>query len=238
LRANVELPTELRKLAGRGNLSPVTHALVTTAFPADLNRVPILIISATSGAGYQSSRRLLHAYADTALAAGWALVAADPVEEIPVEQDDVPMRLALNTAALAVLARQWPEAGRAPLAFGGFSGGAKYSGWLAAAFASQGRAVVGIYLAGINEATLVDAAKQFNVLNAAFRRIPVFLQAGARDDVATSSDHQAVASELRRAGFKNVRIEYFSGGHEIEPRPMRAALDWFREFATLPSAAK
>ncbi len=234
----VELPTELRKMAGRGQLSPVTHALVTIAIPNNIDRAhgsPVIVISATSG---ESSRRLLRAYADTALAAGWTLVAADPAENVAVEQDDVPMRLALNTAALAVLARHWPESSRAPLAFAGFSGGAKYSGWLAAAFAGQGRTVIGIYLAGINQETLVDAARQFDVLNAAFKRTPVFLQTGTLDDVSSPADHQAVASDLRRAGFRNVRVEYFTGAHEVEPRPMRAALEWFRESAALPSPAK
>ena len=237
----VELPTELRKMAGRGTLSPVTYALVTIAVPNDIDRAhggPVLVISATSDPGYQSSRRLLRAYADTALAAGWTLVAADPMENIAVEQDDVPLRLALNTAALAVLARQLPEAGKAPLAFGGFSGGSKYAGWLAAAFASQGRTVAGIYLAGINQDTLVDAATQFNVLDAGFKRTPIFLQAGALDDVSTPADHQAVASKLRHAGFKNVRLEYFPGAHEVEPGPMRAALEWFGEFLARPSPAR
>ena len=237
----VELPTELRKMAGRGTLSPVTHALVTIAVPTDIDRAhggPVLVISATSDPGYQSSRRLLRAYADTALAAGWTLVAADPAQSIAVEQDDVPMRLALNTAALAVLARQSPETGKAPLAFGGFSGGSKYAGWLAAAFASQGRTIAGIYLAGINQATLVDAATQFDVLDAAFKRTPVFLQAGTLDDVSTPADHQAVASKLRHAGFRNVRLEFFQGAHDVEPGPMRAALEWFGEFLARPSPAK
>ena len=104
---NVELPIDLRKVAGRGKLSPVTHALVTIAVPANFDTThdwPVLVISATSDLEYRSSRRLLRAYADTALAVGWVVVAADPAEDIPVEQDDVAMRLALNTAALGVVA--------------------------------------------------------------------------------------------------------------------------------------
>ena len=225
---NVELPVDLRRMAGRGALSPVTHARVTIAAPGNRARdAPVLVVSATSDPGYQSSRGLLRLYADTALAAGWIIVAADPAETVSPEQDDVPLRLALNTAALAVLARDTPDAGRAPLAFGGFSGGAKYSEWLAAAFASQGRSVIGIYLAGINQEMLADAARQFDILTAAFRRTPIFLQTGERDEVSTPADHQAVASALRRAGFRNIRIEYFSGAHEVAPAPLRRALEWF-----------
>ena len=237
----IELPAELRTMAGRGKPSSVTHAIVTIATPHNLDMAhewPVLVISATSDPEYNSSRRLLTAYVQKAIDAGWIVVAADPVQPVTVEQDDVPMRLALNTAALAVLAKVWPGASKAPLAFGGFSGGAKYSGWLAAAFASQGRTVIGIYIAGINQETLVAAATQFNVLNAAFKRIPVFVQAGNGDKVATPADHQDVVTDLKRAGFKNVRFELTQGAHEVDPEPLGAALDWFRQFAAVPTTTK
>jgi predicted esterase len=236
----VELPVELRKLAGRGKLSPVKHALVGIAVPAGIDMAhdwPVLVISATSDPQFRSSRRLMGAYAETALAAGWIVVAADPAEEVTVEQDDVPLRLALVKAALAALALQWPGAGKAPLAFGGFSGGAKYSGWLAAAFASEGRDIIGIYLAGINQDTLVAAAEQFHVLDAKFRNVPVFLQSGETDEVSTPADHRAVYADLKRAGFRRVRLEYFPGAHEVDPAPLRAALDGFRATATQTSPA-
>ena len=230
----VELPSELRQLAGRGHLSPVVHALVTIAVPENFDTArdwPVMVISATSDPRYHSSRSLLGAYADTALTEGWILVAADPAENVSAEQDDVALRYALNTAALAALALQWPGADKASLAFGGFSGGAKYSGWLAAAFASQGRTVIGIYLAGINQDTVVSAAQQFKVLDETFRRVPVFLQSGEKDEIATPGDHRGVQEELKRAGFRHIRIEYFPGPHAVDPGPLRTALDWFRELA-------
>ncbi len=234
---NVELPTDLRKVAGRGKVSSVAHALVTIALPEKFDKDrdwPVLVVSAPSDPRFNSSRKMLRAYAETGLGSGWILVAADAAEAMTAEQDDVPMRLALNTAALAVLERQWPGSPKAPLAFGGFSGGAKYSGWLAAAFASQGRTVIGVYQAGINEDTLADAAMWFNVLNAAFKRTPVFIQAGAKDEVATPAEHQKVISDLKRAGFRNVRIEFSPAAHDVDPGPLRDALDWFREVASLP----
>ena len=234
---SVELPAELRQMAGRGQLSPVKHALVTIATPAKLDMArdwPVLVVSATSDPQFRSSRRLLGTYAETALAAGWILVAADPAEDVTIEQDDVPLRLALAKTALATLALQWKGAGKAPLAFGGFSGGAKYSAWLAAAFASEGRNIIGIYLAGINQDTLVSAAERFSVLNATFRNIPVFLQSGETDEVSTPADHRAVYADLKRAGFKRVQIEYFAGAHDVDAAPLHTALDWFRVIATLP----
>jgi predicted esterase len=238
---SVKLPDDLRKMAGRGQLSPVTGALVSIGAPSNLDMAhewPVLIISATSDPEFNSSRLLLRAYAEVALANGWIILAVDPLEKITVEQDDVAMRLALNTAALAVLKQQWPGTGASPLAFGGFSGGAKYSSWMAAAFFSQGRAVIGLYLAGINQDTLVPAAQTFNVMNAAFRRIPIYLQSAENDEVATPDAHREVASQLADMGFKNVRIEVFPGGHQVEPLPLKSALQWFRQFAAAPAGAK
>ena len=231
---SVELPQELRQIAGRGGMAPVTRALVTVAVPTDFDAArlyPVMVISATADPQYHSSRRLLAAYAETAVAGGWILVAADPAEEISGERDDVNLRYALNVTALAALESQWPEAGKAPLAFGGFSGGAKFSGWLAAAFARQGRAIAGIYLAGINADTIIPAARQFSLLNDSFRRTPVFLQSGENDQVATPADHRRIHDQLERAGFSKIRIEYGAGSHEVDPPSLRTALDWFRKVA-------
>jgi hypothetical protein len=234
----VELPRELRTLAGRGQLSPVTQALVTIAVPANFDAArdwPVLIVNATFIAEAHSSRSLLRAYAATALAAGWITIAADPAEEISAEQDEVPLRYALDKAALGALEALWPRAGKAPLAFGGFSGGAKYSGWLAAVFAKEGRNVIGIYLAGFNQNTVLAAARQLDLLNETYRRVPVFLQSGETDEVATMADHRLVQEELHRAGFRNVRIEYFQGAHIVHPQPLGMALDWFQEVAAQPA---
>jgi predicted esterase len=231
---NVELPQELRQIGGRGDQSLITHALVTVAVPANFEATrcyPVMVVSATSDPQYHSSRALLGAYAETAVAGGWILVAADPAENVSVERDDIGLRYALNAAALAALESQWPGAGKAPLAFGGFSGGAKFSGWLAAAFARQGRSIIGIYLAGINSDTIVGAAQHFGVLNDTFRRIPVFLQSGKKDTVATPADHRGIHDQLKRAGFGYVRVEYVAGAHEVDTVRLRAALDWFGELA-------
>ena len=237
----VELPRELRMLAGRGQLSPVTHSLVTIAVPATFDAArdwPVLIVNATFIVEAHSSRNLLRAYAATALAAGWITIATDPAEEISAEQDEVPLRYALDKAALGALEALWPGASKAPLAFGGFSGGAMYSGWLAAVFAKEGRNVIGIYLAGINENTVLAAARQLDLLNETYRRVPVFLQSGETDEVATTADHRRVQHELLRAGFRNVRIEYFPDSHIVNPRPLRMALDWFLELATHPAPSR
>src|SRR5271166_5371643 len=75
----VELTPTLRELAGRGQLSPVAHALVTIAVPGNFSPSddwPVLVVSATSDPKFNSSRQLLGVYAMASLASGWILVAA------------------------------------------------------------------------------------------------------------------------------------------------------------------
>jgi len=234
----VELTPELRRLAGHGELSPATRARVMVVIPDDLDAAsdpPILIVNATSDPGYNSSRSLLAEYAASAVAAGWIALAADPVPPVAVGQDDTTLRFVLDFAALGALRLQWARAAGAALAFGGFSGGAKCSGWLAAAFAGEGRRVIGVYLAGINRDTIVEAARQFHVLDENFRRTPIFLQSGEKDEVAMPGDHRGVYEELQRAGFRHLRIEHVAGAHAVDAGPLRGALDWFRETAAPPA---
>ncbi len=229
----VEVPTDLQ-VSGHG----IAHARVTIGLPTrpgTTDPPPVLLISATADAGGNSSRQLLRRYAEVAMADGWIIVAADAVEPVAREEDDVPRRLVLDLTALALLDEELPGTARAPLAFGGISGGAKFAGWLAAAFVRQGRTVIGVYQAGINEDTLLPASATFDVLDANFRRIPVFLQSGRHDEIATPVDHREIAAKLKKAGFANVRIEYFAGEHEVDPVPLGAALRWFREVAGLPA---
>ncbi len=75
------------------------------------------------------------------------------------------------------------------------------------------------------------AAREFNVMNAEFRRVPIMLQYGDHDVVATPADHWRIYDELKRAGFRNLRVEAVRGTHEVDPTPLRKALDWFRESA-------
>jgi predicted esterase len=229
----VELPDELRRLAGpRGVPSPAMHVRVAVSVPPDFDAArewPLVVVNATTDPGYSSSRRLLEAYRPSTSAAGWIALAADPEPDVPRADDHLFLRFALDLAALAALERSWKGAGHAPLAFAGFSGGAKLSGYLAALFRSQGARVVGVYMAGINENTLSDGLRQFRVHDDAMLAVPVFLQGGTSDRVATLAQHQAIEAALRRDGFLNVRLQVVPGGHAIDGAPLQQALRWFAE---------
>lgn len=226
----VALPDELRELAGEGKASPVEQAFVAVAVPADFSAErawPVLVVNATTDAGYNSSRRLLEHYKDAALAAGWIVVAADPALAVSARDDQLTLRFALDLAALASLQGAWKDAGTSRLAFGGFSGGAKFSGGLAPLFARYGARVVGVYMAGVNEDLLSDSARRFHVLDGSFRQLPVFLQSADADRVATPAQHRGVEASLRDAGFANVRLESVAGRHEVIAAPLLVALRWF-----------
>jgi len=45
------------------------------------------------------------------------------------------------------------------------------------------------------------------------------------------ADHRRVHDELKRAGFRRIRVEYFRGAHVVDAGPLRTALGWFRELA-------
>jgi predicted esterase len=229
----VELPAELRELAGhRGTPTTVKQVLVSVAAPPNFDAArewPVLVVNATSDPGYNSSRQLLLAYRAAAASAGWVIVAADPEPAVSQTDDQLMLRFALDLAALVALRLHWKDAGRAPLAFAGFSGGAKYSGYLAALFRRQGARLAGVYMAGVNQNALGDAARHFGVLDDTLREVPVFLQAGSRDRVATPVQHRAIESELARDGFRHVRLEFVPGGHALDPAPLAEALRWFDE---------
>ncbi|WP_439384931.1 hypothetical protein [Ideonella sp. YS5] len=227
----IELPAELRELAGqRGHPTPVTHALVAVAPPSHFDpgrEWPVLVVNATSDPGYSSSRQLLRAYRAAAAAAGWIIVAADPEPAVSQGDDQLMLRFALDLATLVALKPQWKDAGRAPLAFAGFSGGAKYSGYLAALFRRQGARLAGVYMAGVNQNTFGEAARQFGILDDSLREVPVFLQGGTRDRVATPAQHRAIESDLARDGFRHLRLEFVPGGHVLDTTPLEDALRWF-----------
>jgi predicted esterase len=221
----VELPADLHELAGKVRVARVAVATPPAFDPAQPWRV--LIVNATSDPGYQSSRELMTAYRSAAAGAGWVAVAADPDTEVAQDEDTLFLRYALASVALDAVLPRWRDAGQAGLAFAGFSGGAKYSGWLAALFSTQRARVIGIYLSGVNEETVATAARQLKVLDDEYRAVPVFLQAGRSDTVATPARHREIRAELLRRGFGSVRLEFTEVGHRVDATWLRTALEWF-----------
>lgn len=221
----VELPVEFQSVVGEVRVARVAVATPATFDPMQPWRV--LIVSATSDPGHQSSRALMTAYRSAAAGAGWIALAADPDTEVAQSEHSPALRFVLASVALDAVLPQWREPGRSTLAFAGFSGGAKYAGWLAALFTTQGARVAGIFLSGVNEERVATAAMQLKVLDEGYRSVPVFLQAGRSDPVATAARHREIRAELLRRGFRSVRLEFVEGGHRVDANWLPTALEWF-----------
>lgn len=238
-QASVELSAEWRRMAAPGGgRSKVDHAQVTVARPPGFDagvEWPVLVVNATSDRGNHSSRALMQAYRTAAADAGWVIAAADPAPEVDQRDDQLGLRYVLSAAALAVVRPMWKGADRPRVAFAGFSGGAKYSGWLGALFHKQGASVAGAYLAGMNVNAISEAVQHFGLgRDEGFHRLPVFLQGGLKDRVATPAQHEAIADELKREGFGRVRLEFVPGPHAVDASLLAGALRWF---ASSPPAA-
>ncbi len=213
-----------------GNPRPETGRAVLT-FPVGFDPArnwPILIVTSTSDFN-RTSPMDAQWYRGPALAGGWVLLASDAT--IRPRVDSTQWRLAILAAALESIRKEWPQSAKWPVAFGGFSGGAKRSAVLGAMLAKTGAVkTVGFFLSGINEDRLSEAYRDYRP-GGDFLEIPIWLSSGQSDNVGKPQDHNRVKASLERTGFKHVRLEHFSGGHQVNKNEVGRALRWFREVA-------
>jgi hypothetical protein len=238
----VPLTLSQRRYIGGGRVANTDRALCAVAVPPgfDPGRTwPVLLVSATSDPGYNSSRVWLkERFAETALAAGWVVVAADPPTPQPPAVDTPELRYTLLVAALEELERRWPALHDWPLAFGGFSGGSKHSVFIAALFAKAGRPGFGLFLGGCNANVGDDALSRFSPPRREFLRTPVFISGGDTDAVATPVEQARVEASMRGEGFVRVRRESYVGGHVFHAPHLAVALQWFDELRATPLPAR
>ena len=235
---SAQLNAEMQRLAGAsGGKGDIAEARCAVAVPADFSPErawPVLLVSATSDPGYNSSRALLRQFAPPALRAGWIVIAADPPREVGVAADTDALRYALLAAALERLQAGWPGLARWPRAFGGFSGGAKHSALLGAFSLLLGHPPIGIYQAGCNQATMRTVLTLSGLPRDRFLATPVFLSSGRQDRIAPPDVMEDVADELTSAGFRTVKLEHFAGDHEVYTPHIETALRWFAKCAEHP----
>jgi hypothetical protein len=213
-----------------GNPRPEMGRAVLT-FPVGFDPArnwPILIVASTSDFN-RTSPMDAQWYRGPALAQGWVLLASDAL--IRPRVDSTQWRLGILAAALESIRKEWPHSAKWPVAFGGFSGGAKRSAVLGAMLAKTGAVkTCGFFLTGINEDRLSEAYRNYSP-GGDFLEIPIWLSSGQSDNVAKPQDHDRVKASLERTGFRRVRLERFSGGHQVKKEEVERALRWFREAA-------
>jgi hypothetical protein len=214
--------------AEAGNPRPDTGRAVLT-FPSgfDPSRPwPILIVTSTSDFN-RTSVMDADWYRKPATAEGWVVLGSDAT--ISARIDSTQWRIGLLGAALEAIRKEWPQTAKWPVAFAGFSGGSKRSGTIGVMLAKSGSVrVCGFFLSGINEDRLGEAYKTYQP-GRGFLEVPVWLSSGSNDSVATPAAHILVKASLDRTGFKRVRLEQFTGGHQLKWAEVRRALQWFRQ---------
>jgi hypothetical protein len=211
-----------------GNPIPTVGRLFLLLPPNfDPRRVwPILIVSATKDPGHTGPSDAPF-YRAAAAAEGWIVLATDAT--VRPRNDSVSWRLALLAAGLEVVHHDWPKSAQWPVVFAGFSGGAKCAEWLGAMLTQTHSVNIrGFFLGGINQDQMPEALKT-NPAPAGFLRLPIWISSGINDRIATPLQEEQVKASLVRAGFENVRLSRFSGGHELYRVDLQSALKWFRE---------
>jgi hypothetical protein len=223
------LSNYLQEYAAQGGNPRPTTGRALLMFPKNFDPArswPILIVSSTTDFD-RTSPMDAPFYRDAAIAEDWIVLASDAT--IRPRADSLQWRLSILTAALQMIRNNWPQSGQWPVAFAGFSGGAKRSGILAAMLArNRGFKICGLFLAGMNSDRLSAAYKDYQPPSD-FLRIPVWLSSGTVDQIARPGAQEGVYYSIKRTGFQQVRLEKFSGGHEVDGSEVRRALHWFRE---------
>ncbi|HLW34114.1 MAG TPA: hypothetical protein VKS98_00490 [Chthoniobacterales bacterium] len=214
--------------ASGNNTRPTTgHALIS--FPKNFDPArtwPILIIVSTADYHWTNAMSA-PPYQQAGISEGWIVLAADAT--IVPHDDSEAWRVALIGAALQLLYKNWPQSTHWPVAFGGLSGGAKRTGFVAAMLESSNKIkICGFFLAGIND-DRISVAYQMYRPPPEFLNIPIWLSSGISDPIAPPFKHEHVRASLVNTGFKHVRLESFAGSHEVQPAQVQLALRWFRQ---------
>ncbi|MFN0075346.1 MAG: hypothetical protein ACKVY0_02615 [Prosthecobacter sp.] len=212
----------------------MTKAAVGLFVPANFDPAkswPIMIVSVTDSGRdkgkFPSSVKSMGSFIDAAKDLGWVVLAADcPGNLTP----GLPFnRCGLAEAGLEAMAAAWPNSKTWPIATGGFSGGAKYSGWLGGWFCEGGRQVLGMFMGGCNADMATMAIDEIKPPKKQFTAAKVFLSSGKEDKIAGPIPTAEVAKSLKRSGFDAVKVEAFDGGHEVNKAHVLAAMRWFAE---------
>ncbi|MDQ2824002.1 MAG: hypothetical protein M3R29_00940 [Verrucomicrobiota bacterium] len=215
--------------AAQGGNPPPTAGRALLMFPQNFDPAgswPILVVTSTTDFN-RTSPMDAKWYREPAAAEGWIVLATDAT--IKPRTDSTTWRLGMLAAALEAIRKEWPQSAQWPIAFAGWSGGAKRSGFLGVMLAKSGTVkICGFFLTGINDDRL-SAAYQMYQPPLDFLNVPVWLSSGMSDQIAPPRLQEKVFFSIKRTGFQRVRLEGFFGGHQLKQSEVKRALHWFRE---------
>ncbi|HEY3661646.1 MAG TPA: hypothetical protein VGL24_00665 [Chthoniobacterales bacterium] len=227
--AGEELVTEIkltpanRVLAAREKNARLTTAQIAIVVPPGFDPAkswPILMINNTENYG---NRDAMHEFKDAAIAEGWIIIGADPIEA--EKSPDGGWRAPCCVAALDYLATVWPGADKWPVVCGGMSGGAKNSAFVAGEVVKAHHPLIGMLMMGCNQDMASVELRKGSPPG--FLYVPIFLSSGKADTIATPDQTEAVEESMRRTGFRHVRLETHDGAHVVCQPHISEALRWF-----------
>ena len=184
---------------------------------------PVLLVTASSGA---SAVQAWNAYTNVGLAEGWIVVAVDG-PKVAVERDTYTYSRAMISALFEQLRRSWPQSKNWPVACAGFSGGGKRAAMTAADLVKRGDKVIGVFMGGCNRDRATDGY-YVSQPGAAFLNLPFFFSNGLNDPIAGPERGAEAKQSMEQAGFRQVRLEVYPGGHRLDTNHLRMALQWFQ----------
>lgn len=223
LLTEIKLTPANRVLAAREGSAGLTTARLALVVPPGFDPGkpwPILVINNTEN---YANVDAMHEFKDAAIAEGWIIMAADPIE---AEKDDHgAWRSPCAVAGLDYLAATWPGADKWPVACGGMSGGAKNSAFVAGDVVKAHHPLIGMLMMGCNQD--LASAELRKGSPPQYLAVPIFLSSGKADTIATPSQTERVKESMRRTGFRNVRLETHDGAHVVCQPHIGEALRWF-----------
>jgi predicted esterase len=230
---HIEVTSDAVERAALGEVPSLSPARVAVAvgFPHgfDPERVHPILITQVPGGSSHPNIAGLGAYAPTALAEDYVVLAAQGIPWPDSEKRDTLLhRYASVRAALRWLAAELPQSERWPIVLAGFSGGAKVSQVLAFSLTLENRRVAGMFLGGCNEDHSQLLLRQYPAAQKRFSQIAIFLSVGDEDRIAPPASVRSVAAQLRQSGVERLELSEYRGGHRLDTRELREALRWFR----------
>lgn len=171
------------------------------------------------------------AYANTATAAGWVVVAADTDAGNPRREDNQDgdgADEAVHRQAIETLVATWPTAKTWGFACAGFSGGAKATFYRVGQLLASDLNVTGMFLGGCNENRMAGARNETKLSKSKLRKIKAFVSNGKADTVATP-DHAKTVADSLEGDVGEVKLALYEGGHGLNQGELKKALAWFAE---------
>ena len=223
-----------KEVAAQEENDPPEYGILSIGFPSDYNKetvYPVLFTSVT-GNIYAPNAYSIRSYYEQIQRTKWIVVSVD-ADHWP-EHDTIIWRIAMMKAAMRFLDDRWSLFKQAPLAFGGFSGGAKISVYFAYFSTLLGKKPCGIFLGGCNYSPYREASKLTDLHRSDIQDIPVFFSMGEKDKIATIRDSRQVATSMARAGFTEQQIAVHEGGHQLDGFHLLEALQYFQSFFPVP----